>query len=82
MYINRPFYLVSRLPMKRVLEAKGASNATIMRWVKNRAAQQWVFDGKSKQIKSNYWKNYGLEIQNNGRASNLRMTSSLKSRWW
>jgi hypothetical protein len=82
MYIGRPFYLVSRLPMKRVLEAKGASNATIMRWVKNRKSQTWYFDGKSKTIRSNYWKNYALEIQSNGGSNNLRLTSSINSRWW
>ena len=82
MHIGRPFYLVSRLPMRRVAQAQGANNISIMRWAKNRAAQQWFFDGKSKTIRSNYWKNYAMDIQSNGGSSNLRVSSTIKSRWW
>jgi len=38
-HIGRPFYLVSRLPMKRVAEAVGANNVVLKRWTKGRAAQ-------------------------------------------
>jgi hypothetical protein len=34
--INRPFYMVSRLPMRRVIEAVGANNMVIKRYVKGR----------------------------------------------
>jgi len=37
--INEPFFIVSRLPMKRVAEAIGASNVVIKRLVKSRLAQ-------------------------------------------
>jgi hypothetical protein len=33
--INRPFYFVSRLPMKRVMECIGANNVVLKRWRKN-----------------------------------------------
>jgi ribosomal protein L21E len=81
MFINRPFYLISRLPMKRVAEMVGASNMAIKRFVKGRMGQQFFFDGKSKTIRSQQWKNYCIEIQNNGKADNLRATSGINSRW-
>jgi hypothetical protein len=82
MHINRPFYLVSRLPMRRVAEMVGASNIVLKRWTKNRAAQQFWFDQKTKTIRSNQWKNYIIEIQSNGKSNNLRATASINSRWW
>jgi hypothetical protein len=82
MECNRPFYLRSRLPMKRVAECHGANNIWMRRWRKNTTAQQFFFDCKSKTIRSQQWKNYAMEIQNNGRSSNLRMTSGITSRWW
>jgi hypothetical protein len=82
MYINRPFYLVSRLPFKRVAECVGANNVVLKRWVKNRLGQQFFFDGKSKTIRSQQWKNYAMEIQSNGGSSNVRFTSGVNSRWW
>jgi len=44
-YINRPFYIRSRLPMKRLVEMHGNNNMWIRRWENGRKAQQqWVFD--------------------------------------
>jgi len=37
-HINRPFYIRSRLPMKRIIECIGANNVTLKRWRKNVAA--------------------------------------------
>jgi len=34
--VLEPFYLRSRLPMQRVMEAVGANNVVIKRWVKNK----------------------------------------------
>jgi hypothetical protein len=82
LYIHRPFYLVSRLPMKRVVEAIGANNLVIRKYVKGRKAQQFRFDVTSSTIRSEQWTNYCMEIQNNGRSSNARMTSGVNSRWW
>ena len=80
-YINRPFYLVSRLWFHRVVETN-ASNVFLKRWVKNKKQQQFFFDGKTKTIRSNYWKNYAMWIPSNGGANDLRMTSTINSRWW
>jgi len=68
--------------MHRVAEAIGASNVALKRYTKGRVAQQFYFDAVSKTIRSNHWKNYAVEIQGNGGQANLRMTSSISSRWW
>jgi hypothetical protein len=39
MHCNRPFYLRSRMPMKRVAECHGANNIWLRRWRKNTPAQ-------------------------------------------
>ena len=68
--------------MGRVVECHGANNIWLRRWRKNTIAQQFFFDAVSKTIRSQQWKNYGLEIQSNGGSTNLRMTSAANSRWW
>jgi hypothetical protein len=80
-HCNRPFYIVSRLPMRRVAETN-SNNITIRRWRKNAKMQQWTFNCADKTIRSNHWKNYAMEIQSNGGSSNLRTTSTINSRWW
>jgi len=80
-HINRPFYIRSRLPMRRVAECHGANNVWLKRWRKNTTAQQWYFDGVSKTIRNNHWKSHALDIQSNGGSNNLRCTTS-NSRWW
>jgi hypothetical protein len=61
-YVNRPFYMVSRLPMKRVAEAMG-TNMKLKRWNKGRVRQQTCrFDSTTKTIKGEYYKNYSLDI--------------------
>jgi hypothetical protein len=68
--------------MRRVAEVHGANNVWLKRYSKGRAAQQFFFDQKSKQIRSNHWKNYCMEIQSNGNNKNLRFSSTCSSRWW
>jgi hypothetical protein len=80
-HINRPFYLRSRLPFKRIAECHGANNVWLKRWRKNVAAQQWYFDEVSKTLKNNYWKSHSLDIQSNGGSYNVRCTTT-NSRWW
>jgi hypothetical protein len=80
-HINRPFYMVSRLPFKRVAECHGANNVWLRRWRKNTTAQQWYFDQVSKTIKNNHWKSHSLDIQSNGGSTNIRCTTT-NSRWW
>jgi hypothetical protein len=80
-YINRPFYLRSRLPMKRVAEVVG-SDVRLRRYTTSRVRQQtFKFDQVSKTVKSEYHKSYSLNIHNNGRAAGLRVTTT-NSRWW
>jgi hypothetical protein len=82
LHCNRPFYLVSRLPMRRVAEMQGGTNIVLKRYVKNRLAQRFSFDCVSKTVRSEQWKNYVMDIQNNGNSNNLRTVSSKNSRWW
>jgi hypothetical protein len=81
-HINRPFYIRSRLPMKRVVEMVGASNIVLKRYVTGRAAQQFVFHGDSKHVQSNHWKNYCIEIHGNGGSKNIGARANCISRWW
>jgi hypothetical protein len=81
-HINRPFYIVSQLPLNKVAEMLGGTNMVLKRWRKNQKQQQFWFDNVSKTIRNNHWKNYCLDIQGNGNSSNLRTVSSINSRWW
>jgi len=82
-HVNRPFYIVSRLPMQRVAEAKGNNNIALSRWVNGRKKQQqWWFDPVSKTIRNNHWKNYCMEIPGSGNQNELRITGTISSRWW
>jgi len=67
LYINRPFYLKSRMPMGRVMESIGASNVTLKKWRNNTKAQQWRFDRVTNTIKNMNWTNYALEMSANGK---------------
>jgi hypothetical protein len=67
--------------MKRVIECIGGGNVVIKRYTKGRVGQQFYFDGVSKTVKSQQWKDRSLDIQSNGGSSNLRMTTT-NSRWW
>jgi hypothetical protein len=80
-HVNRPFYMRSRLPLKRVAECHGANNVWLKKWRNNVKAQQWYFDGVSKTIRNNHWKSHSLDIFGNGTSNNLRCTST-NSRWW
>jgi hypothetical protein len=61
-HINRPFYIVSRLWFRRVVECHGANNLQLNRYNKGKIGQQFFFDIKSKTIRSQLWKNYAMEI--------------------
>jgi hypothetical protein len=67
--------------MRRVARCHGANNLALNRYNGGKD-QQFFFDGVSKTIRSNNWKNYAMEIQNNGNHANLRFTSGINSRWW
>ena len=80
-YINRPFYIMSRMPMRRVVEVVGGRNLVIKRVVTNRNTQKWIFDQASKTIRSVAYRGRSFDIQSSGRSSNLQITTS-NSRWW
>jgi hypothetical protein len=79
--MNRAFYIRSRMPMRRVVECVSNAYLRHKRWYKNRRAQEWIFDGKSKTVQSYYWRNRAIEITSNGNSQTLRM-NSVTSRWW
>ena len=80
-HINRPFYFRSRMMFKRVAELVGATNIVLKRYAKGRIEQQYYFDGATKTIKSQRYKDRSLDIQGNGTQNNLRMTTT-NARWW
>jgi hypothetical protein len=80
-YTNKPFYIVSKLPMRRVCEVVGGRNIVIKSLNRGRLEQQFYFDGVSKTIKSIKYKDRSFNVQNNGRANNLDMQVT-NSRWW
>jgi hypothetical protein len=81
-HINRPFYIQSKLPFRRVAEAHGNNHVYLRRWVKNKKQQRFKFNGVDKTIRSEHWTNYCLEIPGNGAHNNLKITSGINSRWW
>jgi hypothetical protein len=62
-YVNKPFYIRSRLPSKRMVECVGR-DAYQMRWRSGNTGQQWIFDPVTKTIKNNKQKNLSLMITN------------------
>jgi hypothetical protein len=67
--------------MKRVAEVVG-SDVRLRRYNKGRKRQQtFIWNGVSKTVKSMYHKSYSLEIPNQGRNNQLRVTTT-SSRWW
>jgi hypothetical protein len=75
--VDEPFYFRSKLPMQRVIECAGASNATLKKWANNRKAQKWRFDSTSKTIRNLNWTSYVL----NQEGANLRCRT-MNSRWF
>jgi hypothetical protein len=63
--------IISKLPMKRALEIIGGRNMVIKSKVYGRRTQQFVFDIKSKTVKSVAYMDRSLDIANAGRSSNL-----------
>ena len=65
--INRPFYIVSRLPMKKVIQTNSSTLTIKDRPSSPRLTQQFFFDEVSKTIKSQQWKH--ISIYQNGASS-------------
>jgi hypothetical protein len=84
-FINRPFYLISALPMARVLTTNSQNNLIVTKRPGTTSAaakqQQFYFDGAKKTLTSNYWKNVSIEISGSGKSANTYMAGT-NSRWW
>ena len=61
-HINRPFYIVSRLHMKRVIEVVGGRNLVIRTRHQSRNTQKWIFNGASKTITSVHYRDRSFDI--------------------
>ena len=75
--INKPFYIKSKMPMGRVMEAIGANNVTLKKWRANVKGQQFFFDRVSNTIKSQQWKNYSLN-----KSGNSLTVKTTNSKWF
>ena len=67
--------------MRRVLEVVGGRNIVIKQLVRNRNTQKFIFDQKSKTIKSYAYRGRSFDIQNAGRSTNLQVWTT-NSRWF
>jgi hypothetical protein len=77
MAVNEIFLFRSKLPMQRVAECVGANNVVLKKYYKNRKAQEWKFDPKSKTINNNNWTSYTMSME----GTNLRCRTK-NSRWF
>jgi outer membrane receptor for Fe3+-dicitrate len=82
LYANRPFYIRSRLPNKRMAECQGNHDVRQRRWRNNETAQQWVFDPTAKVIRSKKWSNRVLESTNHSSGLGNMRCYTPTSRWW
>jgi hypothetical protein len=79
--INKPFYLVSKLPMNRVIQLNGGSNLVLHRYIAGRTEQQFYFDAVTKTLKSQRYKDRSIEIVSNGNSVNVRMGATNARKW-
>jgi len=79
--IERPFFIVSKLWMNRVVESVSAHYMRLKTLRKSNKGQQWFLDDKTQTIKNNHWKGRSITIQSNGRSANL-YTTTTNARWF
>jgi hypothetical protein len=82
LFANRPFFIRSRLPDKRMAECQGNRDVRQRAFRQGETSQQWVFDPIKKVIRSKKWNDRVLETSNHahGRGSMRCYTES--GRWW
>jgi hypothetical protein len=79
LYVDRTFFIVSRMGAGRYLDLINNRNMVIK--VRNgRKTQQWYFDQRSLTIKTRY-NNYSWNIVSNGGSSKMQIYST-NSNWW
>jgi len=79
LYVERPFYIVSKLPAHRYLDLINNRNMVI-KTRNERKTQIWWFDQKSLTIKTKL-NNQSWDIQSSGRTKNMQIWST-NSGWW
>ena len=67
------------MPSKRVLDVVGRN--LVIKTKSDRKTQQFVFDAKTRTIKSMANKGWSFNIDGNGRSRNIRMYNT-NSNWW
>jgi len=80
LFVNRPFFIISRLPMERAIEVVDGRKVVINTRA-DRNAQHFIFNPKTKTIDSIAYKGKSLDIQNDGRSNNLQVWNT-SSRWY
>ena len=65
-YINRPFYIISRMWMNRTISVVGENNLVIKNRIDGKNTQKFVFDESSKTIKSVGFYSKSIEISDEG----------------
>ena len=79
LYVDRTFYVVSRLGSGRYLDLINNRDMVIKRR-NGRKSQLWWFDQSSLTIKTRY-NNYSWNIKSNGGSADMQILST-NSRWW
>lgn len=80
-HINRPFVILSLMPMRRVVEVVGAKNLVIRQKVFGKREQQFYFDITTKTIKSVAYNYRSFNIEKQGRSSNIGVWNT-NARWF
>jgi hypothetical protein len=80
LYRNRPFYIQSRMPERRVATVHG-SNLVIKKMVRNEVSQLFYFDHLTTTIKSQQFKGKSVDIQSSGRGRSIQIWNT-NARWW
>ena len=79
LYVERPFYVVSKLSSHRYLDLINNRNMVI-KTPNGRNTQVWFFDQKSLTIKTQLNKQ-SWDIQSSGKTNNMQIWST-NSNWW
>lgn len=79
LYINRPFYIHSALPDLRMIDLVGRN--AVIKTRNGYKTQQWIFEYKTRTIKSMHNKGWSLEIAGNGKNTNVQAMNT-NSKWW
>jgi membrane carboxypeptidase/penicillin-binding protein PbpC len=79
LYVERTFYIVSRMSTGRYLDIID-NRKMVIKTQNGRKTQKWYFDQRSLSIKTRL-NNQSWDIQSSGRTNNMQIWST-NSRWW